>query len=154
MWNKQSYTLGYITFVIKQTFIIEDPKVTLGILFWILNDHSVQVWEKLKCLFISLRFQKIHVLCATLLRALYPLFWSIKRFITKKHTVNFFWFLLYEGDIYGIVSFATGHCSAQRKLKNYLLHSQMMMMKSSAGTQPLVYIKFLIQSNIKCFLKV
>ena len=25
---------------------VEAPKVTLGILFWIVNEHSVQVWEK------------------------------------------------------------------------------------------------------------
>ena len=37
------------TFVINQTFYlqkVEAPKITLGILFWILNEHSVQVWEK------------------------------------------------------------------------------------------------------------
>ena len=36
------------TFAIKQTFYLQkvkDPKVTLGILFGILNEHSVQGWE-------------------------------------------------------------------------------------------------------------
>ena len=35
----------------KHTFYlqeIEAPKVTIGMLFWTLNEHSVQVWEKKK----------------------------------------------------------------------------------------------------------
>ena len=38
-----------LTFVIKQTLYlqkVEAPKVTLGILFWILIEHYVQVWGK------------------------------------------------------------------------------------------------------------
>ena len=41
--------IEYTIFLIKWTFYlqkVEAPKVTLGVLFWILNEHSVQVWEK------------------------------------------------------------------------------------------------------------
>ena len=45
---------------IKETFYlqkVEAPKVTLGILFWILYKHSVQVWaEKIGAIFIYMRF--------------------------------------------------------------------------------------------------
>ena len=37
------------TFVIKRTFYlqkVEAPKGTFGTLFWILNEHSVQVWAR------------------------------------------------------------------------------------------------------------
>ena len=51
------------TFVIKQTFYlqeVEPPKVTLGILLWILNEHSVQVWGpgegEIRCIFDLLVF--------------------------------------------------------------------------------------------------
>ena len=54
------------TLVIKPTFYlqnVEAAKVTLGILFWIINEHSVQVWEKNKgVFFIYLHLWKIHVL--------------------------------------------------------------------------------------------
>ena len=34
----------------------QGPQITLGILFWILNKHSVQVWEKRRCVFVLFCF--------------------------------------------------------------------------------------------------
>ena len=53
---KNKINLGPVsnTFVMKQTFYLQKvqaPKVTLGILFGILNEHSVQVSEKIKVRF-------------------------------------------------------------------------------------------------------
>ena len=65
-----------VTFVIKRTFYLQNvkvPKVTLGIPWWILNEHSMQLWGKKKkkkkngaFLKIHLRFQKNHIFCVQL----------------------------------------------------------------------------------------
>ena len=61
--------LTYHTFVIKQTFYLQTikaPKVTLGILFWILNEHSVQIWEKKRVYLLFICVFRKYMFCVQL----------------------------------------------------------------------------------------
>ena len=97
---------GEITFVrpIKQTFYlqkVETPKVTLGILFWILNEHCVQIWrgKKLRCIFYLLAFlENTCFVCISMGNG--PVGGAItctlkhkKVYYSKMHPNFFFWFL-------------------------------------------------------------
>ena len=92
------------TFVIKQTFYlqkVEAPKVTFGILFWILNEHSVQVWEKIKVKKkkeLCLSFLKVKTLSAMRFFFFF-FFFSQKGYADAEIPPNFF-FIAFFGNYF------------------------------------------------------